>query len=130
MSRIIAVPDPPERPDPARKANSISSRTPPATTLSPMYCEPWCVDGEGHKDAVHHAEQFCTGVEQRLSLTRSLGALVTRLQKFVTRKPTILVAVEDGDTEAYAEMSVAETEMLIEQLKTALRLARSPQPAG
>ena len=40
------------------------------TTLAPIDCEPWCTQGDGHTDARHPGDQFCTGADARVNLTR------------------------------------------------------------
>ena len=43
----------------------LSARTP----CSPLDCQPWCRDGDGHPDARTREDQWCFGVEDRVLLS-------------------------------------------------------------
>jgi hypothetical protein len=39
-------------------------------SLSAVDCAPWCQNGTGHTDAIHVADQWCSGPDHRVTLTR------------------------------------------------------------
>ena len=40
-----------------------------AHTCSPLECQPWCRDGDGHPGERAREDQWCLGIEDRVSLS-------------------------------------------------------------
>jgi hypothetical protein len=52
-------------------AVSCTPAAPVRESLPPVQCAPWCEDGDGHTNARHVDDQWCSSTENRVSLTRT-----------------------------------------------------------
>lgn len=57
-----------------KECQTIAADTRPKL-LPPVECAPWCVDGDGHADAGHTDDQWCTSISFPVDLTLEGSAL-------------------------------------------------------
>ena len=62
----------------------------PTQTLGPIPCAPWCRDADGHTDAIHQEDQYCSSGGETIELdAEPLSTLLTPSGERLAWKQTL-----------------------------------------
>jgi hypothetical protein len=105
--------------------------------IPPVECAPWCLDGSGHGDAIHHADQYCITEDRRILLSaemtveydkgvRGLGCVdVYASREAYSIRPLVKVVHNEDGRDGTITLTVAEARELMNALSTIVEAVKA-----